>query len=405
MSCTHFLHVWADGAWQQPVAEHLDALRTGEFDGPILVGLVGRPENRQRALAVLGEVQVVAEADEGWEQVTLAALQEYAQTHDEPILYSHTKGASDASEWKVQWRQSMTEHVVAQWPAALRAIEDGADLAGAHWIRTPPHFSGNFWMGSASYLRGLPACATGDRMDAEFWVGQNDPTIADLYPGNPMGMFLHRDIRPMRVAHIYHAWLRGNAWPEIVTEHLDALESFDGPVVVGMVGDSDAQKQLRAMFKHAKRAAQFVAVPGEWECGTMELVRAWATQHPKEAVAYAHTKGASQPTDFNARWRQSMARHVIGGWRHCREMLLDGHDAVGPHWLHPDEFGADVMGPVPFFGGNYWMATCAYLQTLPPVPDGDRWGSERWIGLGAPNVVDLNPGWPGDSIFELPAAA
>lgn len=203
----------------------------------------------------------------------------------------------------------------------------------------------------------------------------------------------------MRTVHVYHAWLRGDAWPEIVTEHLDALASFDGPMIVGMVGDTDARMQLRAMFKHAGRAAQFIAIPGEWERGTLELARAWAHEHPEDAIAYAHTKGASQPTEFNARWRASMAHHVIEGWRHCRSILREGYDAVGCHWLHPDEFGEATMGPTPFFGGNYWLATCAYLNTLPPVPDEDRWGSERWIGMGNPKVRDLAPGWPGDGVF------
>ncbi len=402
-----FYHLWTTGAWEQPAAEHLEALRASEFPAPLLVGLVGRPESRQRALDVLGDVQVVAEADEGFEQVTLAALREYAQEHDQPIMYGHSKGASDPSPWKVEWRQSMTRHLIGEWREALAAIEEGADLAGPHWINDlgmPRHFSGNFWMGSAAYLRTLPPCSTGDRMDAEFWVGQNDPAVWCTYAGNPMGMFLERSLRPMRVCHVYHAWLRGDAWPAIVTEHLEALRGFDGPVIVGMVGEPDAQAQLRALFKDARRAARFVAVPGEWEQGTMELVRAWALEHPEDAVAYAHTKGASQPTEFNARWRQSMARHVIEGWRHCRELLLDGHDAVGPHWLHPNEFGESVMGKVPFFGGNYWMARCDYLQRLPPVSDEDRWGSERWIGTGNPTVVDLAPGWPGDVSFALEPA-
>lgn len=408
MMLVHFLHVYADGAWEQPVSEHLQALSASGFDGQLHVGLVGRPEARLRALAALGDVQVVAEADSGWEQVTLAALREHAQMHDEPILYAHTKAASDPSPWKVEWRQSMTRHLIERLPQALRSIEEGADLAGPHWINdlgTPPHFSGNYWMGSAEYLRRLPPCGTGDRMDAEFWVALNDPVVASLYPGNPMGLFLHRDIRPMRVAHVYHAWMRGDAWPQIVREHLQALESFEGPMVVGMVGDTGAQQQLRAIFRDARRAATFVEVPGEWERGTVELARAWAHEYPDDAVLYSHVKGASQPTEFNARWRQSMARHVITGWRECREALLDGHDAVGCHWLHPDEFGESTMGPTPFFGGNYWLATCAYLNTLPPVPEEDRWGSERWIGMGNPRVHDLLPGWPGDGVFAQGMAA
>jgi hypothetical protein len=186
-----FLHVWTAGAWEQPVEEIRAALEASGFPTPPHIGLVGPRESRLRVLAALGAVEVAVEADSGWEQVTLAALHEYAQTHDQPILYCHSKGASDPAEWKVAWRRSMVEHVITRWEDALRGIEAGADLAGAHWIDdgTPPHFSGNFWLASAAYLRTLPPCATGDRMDAEFWVGQNEPSTFNMRRGNPMGMF------------------------------------------------------------------------------------------------------------------------------------------------------------------------------------------------------------------------
>jgi hypothetical protein len=191
MNVVAFYHVFTAGAWEQPVAEYLAALRASEFPGRVHVGLVGPPQRRHAALQALGDVEVVAEADEGWEQVTLAHLHRYSQAHSGAIGYAHSKGASDPAPWKVEWRRSMTAHVVARWRDALHGIEAGADLAGAHWIDdgTPPHFSGNFWMASASYLRTLPPCATGDRMDAEFWVGQNEPSTFNMRRGNPMGMF------------------------------------------------------------------------------------------------------------------------------------------------------------------------------------------------------------------------
>ena len=147
-----FLHIWSAGAWQEPVTEILDALAAREFPGAVHVGLVGPQESRLRALNALGDVQVAAEADSGFEQVTLAPLHEYAQHNDDAVMYAHTKAASDPSPWKVTWRQSMIQHLLLRWADALRGLEAGADLAGAHWIDdgTPPHFSGNFWMASAA---------------------------------------------------------------------------------------------------------------------------------------------------------------------------------------------------------------------------------------------------------------
>ena len=188
-------------------------------------------------------------------------------------------------------------------------------------------------------------------------------------------------------------------------EHLRALGGFDGPMVVGTVGPEQERGELRGMLTDAGRTAPVIEVPGDYERGTVELARAWAIAHPHDAVLYAHTKGASQPTDFNARWRASMAHYVVEDWRGCLTLLEEGgYDAVGCHWLHPDEFGEATMGPVPFFGGNYWLARCSYLRTLPPVSTEDRWASERWIGLGNPKVLDLAPGWPGDGVFAQAAA-
>jgi hypothetical protein len=205
----------------------------------------------------------------------------------------------------------------------------------------------------------------------------------------------------MRVAAFYHAYLDNEVWPDMVVEYLDALAAFEGERVVGAAGGSaSAQTELRELVEHS---ATVVTVDPTSERGTMELARAWALTYPDQAIVYAHTKGASQPTEFNDRWRHSMTHHVVEGWEHCRSVLEEGYDAVGCHWLHPDAFGESTMGAVPFFGGNFWMARCSYLATLPPVSTDDRWASERWIGLGQPRIVDLAPGWPGDGVFTVSA--
>lgn len=202
----------------------------------------------------------------------------------------------------------------------------------------------------------------------------------------------------MKVAAFYHAYLDNEVWPAMLAEYQQALRSFDGEIVVGAAGAHAGQQELRQRLS-GEDGTTVVTVDPTSERGTMELVRAWALTYPDQAIVYAHTKGASQPTEFNDRWRRSMTHHVVEGWGHCRSVLEEGYDAVGCHWLHPDAFGESTMGAVPFFGGNFWMARCSYLATLPPVSTEDRWASERWIGLGQPRIVDLAPGWPGDGVF------
>lgn len=182
----------------------------------------------------------------------------------------------------------------------------------------------------------------------------------------------------MRVAHFYHLWRPGQ-WREPAHEHLDALvqSGFEGPVHLSFAGT---------------------------EHETLERVREYA-QRNEGAVLYAHTKGASDPSDFNARWRRSMTDRLVRDWR-ANLAHLEGHDAVGCHWLTAARFPDRRDCPpeqgnvsVPFFGGNFWLARCEYLRTLPPCPQENRWDAERWIGMGDPRVFDLLPGWPADHLW------
>ena len=96
-----------------------------------------------------------------------------------------------------------------------------------------------------------------------------------------------------------------------------------------------------------------------------------------------------------------MTRCVVSDWQGYVALLSD-FDAVGCHWLTRDGvpgFGQEFLEGTPFFGGNFWMARGYYLRTLPEPSTRSRFDAERWIGLGDPRVLDLNPGWPAASLF------
>jgi hypothetical protein len=188
-------HVWCDGEWQEPVEEYLQTLRNSDFPACPRVGLVGTPHNREKAREALGDCIVAAEADQGYEQVTLKAVREYALHNDGAVLYAHTKGASNKGDLGPNslWRRAMNLRVVDNWQSNLHALEEGYDALGCHWL-TPdehpgtigtPFFAGNFWMARCDYLRTLPECETRDRMDAETWVGLREPRVFDCLPGWP----------------------------------------------------------------------------------------------------------------------------------------------------------------------------------------------------------------------------
>ena len=89
----HFYHVYADGAWQEPVAEHLAALEASGLGAALdykAAGVVGSPANCQEAIDALGPGwQIAATAAAGFEQVTLAALHAFAALRRQGVLRAH----------------------------------------------------------------------------------------------------------------------------------------------------------------------------------------------------------------------------------------------------------------------------------------------------------------------------
>ena len=197
----HYYHVYAAGAWMQPVREHIAALAVSGLRAPMMIGLVGVRGGRWQARemitawldgAGLPAPERWAEADEGWEQVTLAEIR--ADVHRIPaefaVMYAHAKGAHNPSPLNAAWRRSMTRHVVCGREECAGLLEDGYDTAGCHWVHaqksTVMFYAGNFWWARASYLRQLPEPPRESRWQAETWVSSvSGPKAADLLPGWP----------------------------------------------------------------------------------------------------------------------------------------------------------------------------------------------------------------------------
>ena len=143
----HYYHVWADGAWQEPVTEHARALRESGFPAPALVTLIGDPENRRQVADWLdselpGGWQLNISAPSGWEGVTLRGVWDDARQPGRPrypVLYAHSKGAYTTTVFQAAWRRAMTRAVVGGWRDAAAVIEGGKDAAGCHWLPAGLH--------------------------------------------------------------------------------------------------------------------------------------------------------------------------------------------------------------------------------------------------------------------------
>jgi hypothetical protein len=194
MKLTHFYHVYADGDWETPAYEHIEELFISglldELDN-MFIGIVGSKENRDKVKRNFAGV-VVAEADEGWEQVTLSEVLKFAEYSSDAIFYAHTKGAWSNTPLAKDWRESMTHDTVTRWQECVSSLRDH-DAAGAFWLKSvePEHhdhdffFAGNFWWATANYVRSLAPVKTENRFQAEGWIGLGKPTVKVMREGFP----------------------------------------------------------------------------------------------------------------------------------------------------------------------------------------------------------------------------
>lgn len=190
----------------------------------------------------------------------------------------------------------------------------------------------------------------------------------------------------MKLAAFFHLFASGT-WHEPLADYLAALDSYDGPLTIGLVGTVSQRREAEAAIT---RPHLSVYAETGWEQVTLDAVWHHALWTPG-AVMYAHTKGSSCTDPIEVPWRRKMLQAVVRDWE-ANLIRLEKVQAVGCHWLTPREFPDLVDNP--FFGGNFWMARCDYVRDLASCSRASRGQAEVWIGRGKPTVEDLYPGWP-----------
>lgn len=190
----HFYHLYADGEWEQPLAEHMEALATIPQRMQVTIGIVGSIENRAKVLAKTPSSWWPVHWTEGFEQQTLELIYLNAWSFTGPVLYAHSKGAAYPTPVSDMWRGCMTRHLINDSSKVLAHLDAGADTVGVHWL-TPeaypdsvqiPYYGGNFWWSTAEHLRRLPPPSNETRYHAEAWLGTVRPdNPVDLEPGWP----------------------------------------------------------------------------------------------------------------------------------------------------------------------------------------------------------------------------
>lgn len=187
-SLHHFYHVYADGQCEQPIREHIRALKeSGLYEAltTFAIGFVGSRQKCQEAIDCLHSLAVkftiASEAETGWEQVTQIPMWEFSKNNEGLMLYAHTKGASNQSPVNIRWRRSMIYWNVIRWRDAILLLDEH-EAYGCHWIQPliegmPEHTQGNFMFAGTSFwlrcnvMARFPKPALTHRHEAEGFVG------------------------------------------------------------------------------------------------------------------------------------------------------------------------------------------------------------------------------------------
>ena len=161
MNLTTFWHVAIMGSWELVTREQ--AAMFAQVGLRPRIGIVGPPCNRD--FSQIGDVLFHHPDVREAETPTVQALWEWCKSLEHPeneaVLYCHTKGVSRPHNTKwLAWRLLMEKWVVRRWSENLVLLEHN-DIVGVNYrdaapvLRFGPHFSGNFWMARADWVRQL----------------------------------------------------------------------------------------------------------------------------------------------------------------------------------------------------------------------------------------------------------
>ena len=222
MAIAHYYHVWAGGAWAPPCNEHDRALSETGFPVKPLCGVTGPPQDRAVFAQWAHEHgwEIVIEADEGWEQLTLCELRRWARLDPvaSTVLYMHAKGSRhDLHGTNTAWRREMTKRLIGEW-GLIQMLLLNHDAVGCCWRNAAefyPHmkhgngmFAGNFWWSTRYFLATLPPLEHRTAGDAECWIGQGSPDVIDMLPSWPLHTLVDGQVL---AAHPQHADTSGRA--------------------------------------------------------------------------------------------------------------------------------------------------------------------------------------------------
>lgn len=206
--------------------------------------------------------------------------------------------------------------------------------------------------------------------------------------------------------HFYHIYADGN-WMPPVSEHIKALKEYGlynalTTFAIGLVGTNENCEAVKKYI--SEQGLKYIIADqqaGGWEQVTQIPMWNFSKTHDG-LMLYAHSKGSSDGSPVNIRWRRSMIWCNVCQWAICVDRLKT-HDAVGCHWIRPrinqpeHEFGNAM------FGGTFFWLRCDLMRTFPKPLLENRHQAEAWPGYKYDEqfytVYDFTPYWPNTNTF------
>ena len=204
MNIHHYYHVYALGNWQQPLNEHIDAVKmSGLLNaiGHIKIGIIGSEPLRNKVYEFLDlrktPYEIIAEQDNGWEQMTQTKIYDDSHNNEGVVLYAHTKGAANPHQQDMNevsaWRRTMCYYNIINWRDCVESLKTN-DVCGVYWMEMPTQpehfdhkwfFAGTYWWARMDYIRQIPPPSMKNRYNAEGWIGMspNNIKVRDFAPG------------------------------------------------------------------------------------------------------------------------------------------------------------------------------------------------------------------------------
>ena len=175
----HVYHCWIDGEWRKPFVEHLAALFQCEFDGVVVISVVGSNARAVAAITELVEgyptpVEVRLSALEGDETASVNLCRDVARERHQPVMYAHTKGAFMSDPFHDEWRRLLTAKLIRHW-RTWQPLLQRFDVIAPFYSQVGEYHGGNYWIAAERHLSRLPRCDGTDRYEPEQWIGFGDP--------------------------------------------------------------------------------------------------------------------------------------------------------------------------------------------------------------------------------------